>query len=162
MRKKLSKKRPILPDPKFNDQLVTRFVNNLMLHGKKSTAFCLFYDSIEIVEKRNSNYRTYRSLIKNSFWEPPKSTDEEFISNFAYPVIHKNRKHLVKKLKDNNIETRPLICGSLGKQPFWTKNYGEINLKNADLVNDHGFYLPNNHDLTNQEIQYVSETLGEL
>ncbi|MFL2611008.1 MAG: 30S ribosomal protein S7 [Flavobacteriaceae bacterium] len=55
MRKKLSKKRPILPDPKFNDQLVTRFVNNLMLHGKKSTAFCLFYDSIEIVEKRKQN-----------------------------------------------------------------------------------------------------------
>ena len=52
MRKKQSKKRPILPDPKFNDQLVTRFVNNLMLHGKKSTAYNLFYDSIEIVEKR--------------------------------------------------------------------------------------------------------------
>ena len=55
MRKKLSKKRPILPDPKFNDQLVTRFVNNLMLDGKKSTAFGLFYDSIEIVEKRKQN-----------------------------------------------------------------------------------------------------------
>ncbi len=55
MRKKLSKKRPILPDPKFNDQLVTRFVNNLMLHGKKSTAFNLFYESIEIVEKRKQN-----------------------------------------------------------------------------------------------------------
>ena len=52
MRKKQSKKRPILPDPKFNDQLVTRFVNNLMLHGKKSTAYNLFYNSIEIVEKR--------------------------------------------------------------------------------------------------------------
>ena len=55
MRKKQSKKRPILPDPKFNDQLVTRFVNNLMLHGKKSTAFNLFYESIEIVEKRKQN-----------------------------------------------------------------------------------------------------------
>ena len=52
MRKKQSKKRPILPDPKFNDQLVTRFVNNLMLHGKKSTAYNLLYDAIEIVEKR--------------------------------------------------------------------------------------------------------------
>ena len=55
MRKKQSKKRPILPDPKFNDQLVTRFVNNLMLQGKKSTAFRLFYKSIEIVEKRKQN-----------------------------------------------------------------------------------------------------------
>ena len=55
MRKKQSKKRPILADPKFNDQLVTRFVNNLMLHGKKSTAYSLFYDAIEIVEKRKQN-----------------------------------------------------------------------------------------------------------
>ena len=55
MRKKQAKKRPIFPDPKFNDQLVTRFVNNLMLHGKKSTAYNLFYDAIEIVEKRKQN-----------------------------------------------------------------------------------------------------------
>ena len=55
MRKKQSKKRPILPDPKFNDLLVTRFVNNLMLHGKKSTAYNLFYDAIGIVEKRKQN-----------------------------------------------------------------------------------------------------------
>ena len=55
MRKKQSKKRPILADPKFNDQLVTRFVNNLILHGKKSTAYNLFYNAIEIVEKRKQN-----------------------------------------------------------------------------------------------------------
>ena len=55
MRKKQSKKRPLLPDPKFNDQLVTRFVNNLMLHGKKSTAYNLFYDAIGIVDKRKQN-----------------------------------------------------------------------------------------------------------
>tara|TARA_B100000963_G_scaffold286329_1_gene255332 strand:- start:577 stop:1086 length:510 start_codon:yes stop_codon:yes gene_type:complete len=53
--KKASKKRPILPDPKFNDKLVTRFVNNLMLHGKKSTAYSLFYDAIGIVDKRKQN-----------------------------------------------------------------------------------------------------------
>ena len=45
----------MLPDPKFNDQLVARFVNNLMLHGKKSTAYNVFYDAIEIVEKRKQN-----------------------------------------------------------------------------------------------------------
>ena len=42
MRKKQSKKRPLIPDPKFHDQLVTRFVNNLMLQGKKSTAYKVF------------------------------------------------------------------------------------------------------------------------
>jgi small subunit ribosomal protein S7 len=49
MRKSKPKKRIILPDPKFGDTLVTRFVNNLMLKGKKSTAFNIFYDALEIV-----------------------------------------------------------------------------------------------------------------
>ena len=52
MRKKQSKKRALIPDPRFNDQLVTRFVNNLMLQGKKSTAYKVFYDAIDIVESK--------------------------------------------------------------------------------------------------------------
>ncbi|MCF6308629.1 MAG: 30S ribosomal protein S7 [Flavobacterium sp.] len=55
MRKRAAKKRPLLPDPKFNDQLVTRFVNNLMWDGKKSTAFKVFYDAIAIVEEKNQD-----------------------------------------------------------------------------------------------------------
>jgi small subunit ribosomal protein S7 len=55
MRKKQAKKRPLLPDPKFNDQLVTRFVNNLMWDGKKSTAFKIFYDAIDIIEERKQD-----------------------------------------------------------------------------------------------------------
>ena len=54
MRKKQSKKRPLLPDPKYKDQLVTRFVNNLMKSGKKSVAYKIFYDSISIVEDKNN------------------------------------------------------------------------------------------------------------
>ena len=53
MRKKAAKKRVLLPDPKFNDQLVTRFVNNLMLDGKKSVAYKIFYDAMLIIEDRN-------------------------------------------------------------------------------------------------------------
>tara|TARA_S200000501_G_scaffold174293_1_gene164042 strand:+ start:256 stop:732 length:477 start_codon:yes stop_codon:yes gene_type:complete len=55
MRKKQAKKRPLLPDPKFNDQLVTRFVNMLMWDGKKSTAFKIFYDAIDVVEERKQD-----------------------------------------------------------------------------------------------------------
>lgn len=50
MRKSKPKKRIILPDPKFNDTLVTKFVNNLMLRGKKSLAYDVFYDAIEIIK----------------------------------------------------------------------------------------------------------------
>ena len=55
MRKKAAKKRPLLPDPRFNDQLVTRFVNNLMWDGKKSVAFKVFYDAIDIVEEKKTD-----------------------------------------------------------------------------------------------------------
>ena len=52
MRKAKPKKRILLPDPKFNDTEVTRFVNNLMLGGKKSIAYTIFYDSLELVGKK--------------------------------------------------------------------------------------------------------------
>ena len=55
MRKRQAKKRPLLPDPKFNDQLVTRFVNMMMWDGKKSVAFKVFYDAIAIVEEKNQD-----------------------------------------------------------------------------------------------------------
>ena len=52
MRKSKPKKRILLPDPKFNDVLVTRFVNDLMVDGKKSIAFRIFYDAIDIVDEK--------------------------------------------------------------------------------------------------------------
>ena len=72
MRKRAAKKRVLLPDPKFNDQLVTRFVNNLMWDGKKSVAFKVFYDALDIVEqkkqdeeKTSSNKVNLRKLLNN-------------------------------------------------------------------------------------------------
>lgn len=50
MRRRKAKKIAILPDPKFNDKQVTKFVNNLMLDGKKNLAFRIFYDALEIID----------------------------------------------------------------------------------------------------------------
>ena len=52
MRKSRAKKRILMPDPKFGSVLVTRFVNNLMLDGKKSIAFKVFYDALDIVSSK--------------------------------------------------------------------------------------------------------------
>ena len=52
MRKSRAKKRLLLPDPRFQDTLVTRFVNNLMLSGKKNKAYGIFYDTIDIVAEK--------------------------------------------------------------------------------------------------------------
>lgn len=54
MRKAKPKKRYLLPDPKFNDTLVTKFVNTLMFDGKKSIAYSIFYNAIELVEKKTT------------------------------------------------------------------------------------------------------------
>ncbi len=62
MRKARAKKRVLLPDPKFNDQLATRFVNNLMWDGKKSVAFKIFYDALEIVDQRKGDEEEKSSL----------------------------------------------------------------------------------------------------
>ena len=52
MRRRKAKKITILPDPRFNEVLVTKFVNNLMLDGKKTLAFKIFYDAIDIIESK--------------------------------------------------------------------------------------------------------------
>ena len=67
MRKSKPKKRIILPDPKFNDVVVTKFVNNMMYEGKKSTAYSIFYDAIEQVEKKTSEngLETWRKALSN-------------------------------------------------------------------------------------------------
>ena len=55
MRKRQAKRRPLLPDPRYNDQLVTRFVNMMMWDGKKSVAFKIFYDALDIVEQKKTD-----------------------------------------------------------------------------------------------------------
>ena len=64
MRKAKAKKRVLLPDPKFNDTLVTRFVNNLMLDGKKSVAFKIFYDAIDIIEEKSGDEEAGLEIFK--------------------------------------------------------------------------------------------------
>jgi small subunit ribosomal protein S7 len=67
MRKSQAKKLPLAPDAKYNDILVTRFVNNLMWQGKKNTAFGLFYDAIDRVAKQTNDngYEVWRRALNN-------------------------------------------------------------------------------------------------
>jgi len=67
MRKAKPKKRYLLPDPKYKDALVTRFVNNLMLNGKKNLSYSTFYDAIAIVENRvgEDGLETWKKALNN-------------------------------------------------------------------------------------------------
>ena len=67
MRKAQAKKLPLAPDPKFQDKLVTRFVNNLMWQGKKSGAYSIFYDALDRVTKISGEdgYEVWKKALAN-------------------------------------------------------------------------------------------------
>ena len=109
----------------------------------------------EYTKKRNNNFKLYKSLINNNQLTI-KNKKTDFISNFAYPVVNKNRVNIIENLIKNNIEVRPLIAGDMSKKPMWIKNYGEIKLPNCILVNEYGFYIPNHQDLTSEQIEFIS------
>ncbi|MEO1259633.1 MAG: 30S ribosomal protein S7 [Bacteroidota bacterium] len=68
MRKHKPKVRVIQPDPRYNDPMVTQFVNNLMWQGKKSTAFRLFYDAMDIIKERTQQdeYGIWKKALQNA------------------------------------------------------------------------------------------------
>jgi CDP-6-deoxy-D-xylo-4-hexulose-3-dehydrase len=114
----------------------------------------------EIVTKRKNNFDLYNSLIKNGIWKI-KPPIESFVSNFAYPIITENIKELVKELQEKNVECRPLICGSMSEQPFWYESYGKTILPNATRVHNLGLYLPNHSELTQNEIEFISDIVNK-
>lgn len=67
MRKAQAKKLPLAPDPRFHDKMVTRFINNLMWQGKKSTAITIFYDAIDKVSKMSGDdgYEVWKRALAN-------------------------------------------------------------------------------------------------
>ncbi len=67
MRKQRAKKRPLAPDPRYGDQLVTRFVNMLMYDGKKSKSFKVFYDAMDIIEEKtgDSGHAVWKKALNN-------------------------------------------------------------------------------------------------
>ncbi|MBT8196794.1 MAG: 30S ribosomal protein S7 [Bacteroidia bacterium] len=67
MRKSRPKKRVLLPDPRYNDRTVTRFVNNMMVDGKKNLSFKIFYDALELVEKKSEEggLETWKKALDN-------------------------------------------------------------------------------------------------
>ena len=83
------------------------------------------------------------------------------MSNFSFPIITKNIKKLTEALLKNDIECRPLICGSINEHPFWYERFGKSSLPNSKLVHEMGIYIPNNHQMTDEEISKVINIVNE-
>ena len=95
MRKAKPKKRYILPDPKFNDTLVTKFVNYLMVDGKKSIAYGIFYDAIALVENRvgENGLETWKKALSNIMPSVEVKSRRVGGATFQVPIeVRPNRK----------------------------------------------------------------------
>ena len=110
-------------------------------------------------KKRNENFIQYINSIEKNELQIHNSNNN-FISNFAFPIVNKNKNKIVEELQKNNIEVRPLIAGDMSKKPMWFEKYGHQSLPNCELVNNHGFYIPNHQDLTCDEINFICEIIN--
>ena len=113
------------------------------------------------IEIRNNNFIMYNSMIKNNILDI-KEKSNCLTSNFAYPVVNKNRSLIIKKLRDEKIEARPLIAGSMSRQPFWIKKYGKTSFKNCDMIHNFGFYIPNHQGLSEYDIEKISTIINSF
>ena len=108
----------------------------------------------EIVKVRARNFELYRQALPEFF---AQHSPDSFVSSFAFGTFAANRLELSKHLLAKGIECRPLVCGSMGRQPFWIKKFGVTHLPIADKVHDYGLYLPNHANITPEDINYVAE-----
>lgn len=114
----------------------------------------------EIVSIRENNFNLYKKYFDNQYWCQESSYNK--LSSFAFGTIVENRVEVFNHLKKNNIEVRPLICGSMGKQPFWIKRFGYTPLEVADIVHDYGLYLPNHLYIDEEKIKFITEKFKEV
>jgi CDP-6-deoxy-D-xylo-4-hexulose-3-dehydrase len=110
--------------------------------------------------KRNENFKQYLKGVENSELNIV-NLNENFISNFAFPIVHKNKQKIIDRLQKNNIEVRPLIAGDMSKKPMWYEKYGNQSLPNCELVNEYGFYIPNHQDLTETQINIILNIIND-
>jgi CDP-4-dehydro-6-deoxyglucose reductase, E1 len=112
-----------------------------------------------IIKIRERNFHIYKQALPEFFAQESKT---ERLSSFAYGTYIENRLGVAESLKKKEIECRPLICGNIGRHPFWTDIYGTSDLPNADKVHDYGIYLPNHQNLSDNDVIYVAETFSEI
>jgi CDP-6-deoxy-D-xylo-4-hexulose-3-dehydrase len=162
-----------LPEQKQNEfkenYNLTQFDNlyNFYLPGMNLRSTDLqAYRGIRSIDKldtfsitRNANFNYYMSNIKNNDLDI-RVSDTDFISNFAMPIVCKNRHEIVNALAKHNIECRPLIAGNLANKPFWYEQFIKPSLKNCELIDQFGFYIPNHQTLTNIDLDRIIQIIN--
>ena len=116
-------------------------------------------DKIDVIRfTRQRNFETYKNLLP-SFWS--QDSQATVLSSFAYGTFIENRGDLAARLQESGIECRPLLCGNLGRHPFWLKRKPPFAGEIADLVHDFGIYFPNHAMLEEHQIERLCDIVSE-
>lgn len=146
------------------DGLYTFYYHGFNLRSTDLQAF-LGVDQLEkaetVVNLRHKNFNLYQSLLDNPYWKPV-DRPEGYVSNFAYPIISPKRDEIVEVLVNHGVEVRPMICRSMGSQPFYVKLFGEKKMPNASLVDKYGMYIPNHPSLKSEDIRKICRMINEV
>lgn len=114
-----------------------------------------------IVSERHRNYKEYSKQLSDILWTPIYR-EGDTVSNFGMPIISKYKDRIVSALNENEIECRPLVCGSLGLQPMWKRYNGQpTHFTNADEINRHGIYIPNHSQITFDDVDEICSVIKE-
>jgi len=118
----------------------------------------------EIVSRRENNFNLFQSAIeKNDDFIPLKLDHMDLVSNFAMPVICKDKAKFEKykqRFIEKEVEVRPIIAGNIENQPFYKKYIRTSNnCINSNFAHENGFYFGNNPELKGQEIFFLCNLL---
>lgn len=118
------------------------------------------------LEKRERNFKKFQTSVasKPDLYHRLAVDHIDFIPNFAMPVITKSTDILascIQRFGKAGVEIRPVIAGDITEHPFWKKAGLSASCPQARIIHAQGFYLPNNPDLTDDEIKLLCDILEE-
>jgi CDP-6-deoxy-D-xylo-4-hexulose-3-dehydrase len=116
------------------------------------------------LEQRNENFHYIKSKIEELGLWTPIEAENSWTASFCYPMIFKTKEQkdrVVNAMIKEGVECRPLISGSMGSQPMYTKKYGEFITPNVSEIDSKGMYMPNHPKLTMEEINKMISIIKE-
>lgn len=120
-----------------------------------------------VADHRHQNFLAYNSVLSNinGLRLSDAISRSNCISNFAYPILFDSsdeRSFAATLLEYAGVECRPLIAGSMGRQPFMKGLTSNQQTPFANMIHTQGMYLPNNHSMGQREIDIVAESLEPI